>query len=119
MTYTLYEDNPDTYLSAVNSILSALGQTPVSVVDMNNPEVMMILELIKEVNKDVQAEGWIFNQEYRLCWDPMQTDSYPYLLTYLGLTLAMANTLRQLMWFDALERSPSWMHLHRNQNESS
>lgn len=70
MTYTLYEDNPDTYLSAVNSILSALGQTPVSVVDMNNPEVMMILELIKEVNKDVQAEGWIFNQEYRLCWDP-------------------------------------------------
>jgi hypothetical protein len=70
MTYQLYEDNPDTYLSAVNSVLSALGQAPVSEVDQNDQQVMMILGIIKEVNKDVQAEGWIFNQEYRLCWTP-------------------------------------------------
>ena len=70
MTFELYEDNPDTYLSAVNSVLSAIGQAPVDVVDQNNPEVMMILQIVKEVNKDVQAEGWIFNQEYRLCWNP-------------------------------------------------
>ena len=31
---------------------------------------MMILQIVKEVNKDVQAEGWIFNQEYRLSWNP-------------------------------------------------
>lgn len=68
--YDLYEDNPDTYLSAVNSVLSAIGQAPVSVVDQNNPEVMMILQIVKEVNKDVQSEGWIFNQEYRLPWRP-------------------------------------------------
>ncbi len=70
MTFELYEDNPDTYLSAVNSVLSAIGQAPVDVVDQNNPELMMILQIVKEVNKDVQAEGWIFNQEYRLCWNP-------------------------------------------------
>ena len=70
MTFELYEDNPDTYLSAVNSVLSAIGQAPVDVVDQDNPEVMMILQIIKEVSKDVQAEGWIFNQEYRLCWEP-------------------------------------------------
>ena len=75
MTYQLYEDNPDTYLSAVNSVLSALGQAPVSEVDQNDQQVMMILEIIKEVNKDVQAEGWIFNQEYRLCWKP-DADGY-------------------------------------------
>ena len=69
-TYELYEDNPDTYLSAVNSVLSALGPAPVSEVDQNNPEVMMILQIIQEVNKDVHAEGWIFNQAYTLCSDP-------------------------------------------------
>ena len=69
-SYELYEDNPDTYLSAVNSILSAIGQAPVSCIDQDNPEVMMILQIVKEVNKDVQGEGWIFNQEYRLCWNP-------------------------------------------------
>ena len=75
MTFELYEDNPDTYLSAVNSVLSAIGQAPVDVVDQNNPELMMILQIVKEVNKDVQAEGWIFNQEYRLCWNP-DADGY-------------------------------------------
>lgn len=75
MTFELYEDNPDTYLSAVNSVLSAIGQAPVDVVDANNPEIMMILQIVKEVSKDVQAEGWIFNQEYRLCWNP-DADGY-------------------------------------------
>ncbi len=75
MTYELYEDNPDTYLSAVNSVLSAIGQAPVSEVDMNNPEVMMILQIVKEVSKDLQNEGWIFNTEERLCWQP-DADGY-------------------------------------------
>ena len=75
MAYELYEDNPDTYLSAVNSVLSAIGQSPVSEVDQNNPEVMMILQIIKEVMKDLQNEGLIFNTERRLCWHP-DADGY-------------------------------------------
>ncbi len=77
----------DTELSAVNSILGAIGQSPVStlgdystVTDSNgntstihsyaNPEVSFIYNILNEVNKDVQNEGWHFNTEYHIATEP-------------------------------------------------
>jgi len=57
----------DTELSAVNSILGSIGQSPVTAITgtaLNNPEISFIVNLLHEVNKDVQNEGWHFNTEY-------------------------------------------------------
>ena len=70
----------DTALSAVNSILGAIGQAPittlgtVSVTDgisaYDNPEVAMIYNLLRDANVDTQAEGWHFNSEYNVKFQP-------------------------------------------------
>ena len=63
----------DTELSAVNSILGAIGQAPISELPTDyvgtnniyyqNPEIALIYNILTEVNKDVQNEGWHFNTE--------------------------------------------------------
>ena len=52
-----------TELDAVNQILSSVGQAPVTTLDLQNPEVAIVLTTLREVNKQVQTEGWMFNQE--------------------------------------------------------
>jgi hypothetical protein len=52
-----------TELDAVNQILSSVGQAPVTTLDLQNPEVSIVLNTLREVSKQVQAEGWIFNTE--------------------------------------------------------
>jgi hypothetical protein len=55
-----------TELDAVNQILSSVGQAPVTTLDLQNPEVSIVLNTLREINKQVQAEGWIFNTERKL-----------------------------------------------------
>ena len=52
-----------TELNAVNSILGAIGQTPVTTLDLENPETSFVYQLLQECNRDVQDEGWVFNRE--------------------------------------------------------
>mgnify|MGYP001348254199 CR=1 FL=1 len=52
-----------TELNAVNSILGAIGQTPVTQLDLENPETSFVYQLLQECNRDVQDEGWVFNRE--------------------------------------------------------
>ena len=53
----------DTELSAVNSILGSIGQSPVTTLNFTNPETEFIYNILTEVSKDVQNEGWQFNLE--------------------------------------------------------
>ena len=61
----------ETELSSVNSILGSIGQAPVSRIynKVNgelvyiNPEIAVIHQILKEVNTDVQNEGWLYNTE--------------------------------------------------------
>ena len=72
----------DTELSAVNSILGAIGQSPITALgnvsttvttdhngvqtttsSFDNPEVAMIYNLLRDATVDTQAEGWHFNTE--------------------------------------------------------
>ena len=66
----------DTELSAVNSILGAIGQSPVTTLNYENPEVGFIYDILTEVNKDVQNEGWIFNIERHVVKSPEATTGY-------------------------------------------
>ena len=52
-----------TELDAVNQILSSVGQAPVTTLDQQNPEVAIALNTLREISKQVQSEGWIFNIE--------------------------------------------------------
>ena len=73
----------DTELSAVNNILGAIGQSPittlgtVSVTDgisaYDNPEIAFIYNLLRDANVDTQAEGWHFNTEYNVKFSPDAT----------------------------------------------
>ena len=73
----------DTELSAVNNILGAIGQAPittlgtVSVTDgisaYDNPEIAFIYNLLRDANVDTQAEGWHFNTEYNVKFSPDAT----------------------------------------------
>ena len=53
----------DTELSAVNSILGSIGQAPLTELDMTNPEVSYVHNILKESVIDIQNEGWVFNRE--------------------------------------------------------
>ena len=60
----------DTELSAVNSILGAIGQSPITTLNFTNPEISFIYNILNEVNKDVQNEGWHFNTENKIKISP-------------------------------------------------
>ena len=60
----------DTELSAVNSILGSIGQSPITELKnttgaliSTNPEISFIYNLLVETTKDVLNEGWHFNTE--------------------------------------------------------
>ena len=61
----------ETELSAVNAILGAIGQSPVtSIADKTNPEIGFIYNILRDSNVDLQAEGWHFNTERHVKYTP-------------------------------------------------
>jgi len=64
----------ETKLSAVNSILGAIGQSPISSLTFENPEVAFIFNLLRDSNVDVQSEGWHFNTEYHVEFTPVNNE---------------------------------------------
>ena len=68
--------DPDTELSAVNSILGSIGQSPLTTLNFNNPETAFVYNLLVEANKDIQNEGWHFNTEENLKVTPDSTTKY-------------------------------------------
>ena len=53
----------ETELSSVNSILGCIGQSPVTALDYENPEIALVARTLNEVSNQVQSEGWVFNTE--------------------------------------------------------
>ena len=68
----------DTELSAVNSILGSIGQSPITQLKdtttgaliSTNPEISFIFNLLVETTKDVLNEGWHFNSEEHIKISP-------------------------------------------------
>lgn len=71
-------------LSAVNQILAAVGQAPVTTLDQTNPDVAIAYNTLVEVSREIQAHGWIFNSELEL---PLLPDD-------LGFIYVPSNVLR-------------------------
>ncbi len=69
----------DTELSAVNSILGSIGQSPItalSLTSLQNPEIGFVKNLLDEVSKDVQTTGWHFNTQHRVKRSPDANGNY-------------------------------------------
>ena len=89
----------DTELSAVNSILGSIGQSPVTTLGTittdatnsgqeivntyANPQIALIYNLLQEVNKDVQNEGWHFNKEDNVKRSPDSNGNFVIPTNYL------------------------------------
>ena len=63
----------ETELSAVNAILGAIGQSPVTSLVFTNPEISFIYNLLRDANVDAQNEGWHFNTEKHVKYTPDST----------------------------------------------
>ena len=90
----------DTELSAVNSILGAIGQSPVSSLDYDaatdtgafeNPEIGFVYQLLKESNIDTQNEGWHFNREDHIKKTPDANGYISYDTNVLRMDIADGN----------------------------
>ena len=69
----------DTELSAVNSILGSIGQSPITSLTgtaLQNPEISFIKNLLDQVNRDVQTSGWHFNTQHRVKQSPDAQGNY-------------------------------------------
>lgn len=69
-----------TELDAVNQILSSVGQAPVTTLDLQNPEVAIVVNTLREVSKQIQLEGWSFNieRDYTMSRDSLTNEiAYP------------------------------------------
>ena len=69
----------ETELSAVNSILGSIGQSPLTTnsLDYTNPEITIIYNFLREANMDTQSEGWHFNTEHHVTVDKDSNNKFP------------------------------------------
>lgn len=54
-------------LDAINTMLSGIGQNPVDIADLSEPtssDVNTALQVLNEISKDLQIDGWHFNSDY-------------------------------------------------------
>ena len=61
-----------TELDAVNSILMSVGETPVNTLTVQSPEVAIAQKTLRQICREVQAEGWSYNTENEY---PIDTDT--------------------------------------------
>jgi hypothetical protein len=60
-----------TTLDAINTILAALGESPINTLDGPlTSDVSMALNTLNEVSKEVQSEGWVCNTEHGYPFTP-------------------------------------------------
>ena len=59
-------------LNAVNDVLGAIGQSPVTTLEFNNPEVFLVYQLLQQVLTDTLSEGWTFNTDREIVYTPNQ-----------------------------------------------
>ena len=75
-------------LPAVNQILASVGQAPVTTLDQTNPDVAIAYDTLIQVSREVQAEGWTFNTEYKVELTPDTNDEIVYTNQMLQVNLS-------------------------------
>lgn len=77
-------------LSAINDMLAAIGESPVSSLEGDaNADVANCRRLLSQVNREIQSKGWTFNIEEGATLVP---DAFSGLIEYLPSYLRMTTT---------------------------
>ena len=92
-----------TELDAINQILSSVGQAPVTTLNLQNPEVAIAVNTLREMSREAQLEGWTFNTErnYKMSPDAV-TKKIAYPLNALALD---SNTAKHADDYNLVRRS--------------
>ena len=75
-------------LPAVNQILASVGQAPVTTLDHTHPDVAIAYDTLIQISREVQAEGWTFNTEYKVKLTPDTNDQIAYPSNVLQMNLS-------------------------------
>jgi len=124
----------ETELSAVNSILGSIGQSPVTTlgetgdgnITYENPEIAFIYNLLRDSNIDVQNEGWHFNTEHHVEFNVDTSNSNR---IYIGNNILRADVtdgwvdreydvvVRNNYLYDKFDHTDDWSELSDNKIE--
>ena len=78
-------------LPAINQILMACGQAPVTTLDETNPDVAIAYQTLLEVSREVQSEGWTFNKEAHYAMSPDDNNEILIANNILQIDLSQSN----------------------------
>lgn len=82
--------NFDDELDAINDMLAAIGESPVSTLaGGDNADVANCRRILSKTNREVQAKGWTFNIEEDVV---LQPDAFSGLIEYLPTYLRLTNS---------------------------
>ena len=91
-----------TELDAVNSILMSVGESPVNTLTVQSPEVAIAQSTLRQVCREVQAEGWKFNTETEY---PINLDSNNHCIIPNNVLQIDLNHFKHLNDYDVVKRS--------------
>jgi len=101
-----------TKLEAVNTMLSAIGEAPVSSITGNaTADVAMAIAILDEVDKQVQSVGWHFNTEFDVVLTPNVSNEIEVPTNIIRIDVTRANaptkdiTQRGSKLYDLVEHS--------------
>ena len=93
-----------TELDAVNSILMSVGESPVNTLTVQSPEVVIAQKTLRQVCREIQAEGWSFNTEYQY---PITLDSNNHCIIPNNVLQIDLNHFKHLNDFDVIRKKDS------------
>jgi hypothetical protein len=101
-------------LDAVNTILQNIGEAPVNTLSGNLPvDASVALTTLKEISRQIQAQGWHWNTEYRI----MTPDSSAEIV--FGTDIVSADTYGTSQDIDVILRGRKLFDRRENKNTTA
>jgi hypothetical protein len=104
-----------TELDALNKVLGAVGQAPITTINLTNPDAAIAWATLQDCNREVQAEGWNFNRQrqYPLIASGIGILAIPSEFLYVSLSDTAANrgidvTVRQAKLYNLVDHTFTW-----------
>lgn len=104
-----------TELAAVNQILGAVGQAPVTTLDETNPDVAIAYNTLINTSREIQGEGWSYNREYEYPFTPNTNKEIEIATNILAIDLSdlpqnrgIDSVIRNGKLYNKTEHTYSW-----------
>ena len=89
--------NKATRLAAVNTIISNIGQAPVTALDTGNPLVEMAEQILDEITRATLAEGWEVNTERNYSFTPNDAGNIVIPLNVLSINAPIGSRVQTVI----------------------